>query len=234
MKAQCSCRVAQASFSTASRSPIARHYQLLGVSSTASSTEIKKAYLALAQLEHPDKNPDTEAQARFMRINEAYNILSSKKGRTEYDKEQTHSPLTQWKKALRQASKDHQHEQVRLLWAEMTQSTPALQVDGACFDLLFQSCFDDKSLREHGVGIVQQAMQSKMVTEDVLLQAFNKLLYFCERQIEQNRSAPEDIQFIMDVISELEAAPVTPDMETYDMLDRTFAFAPHQVSTSAN
>ena len=68
-----------------------------------------------------------------------------------------------------------------------------------------------------------------LVLECMLL--FNKLLYFCERQIEQNRSAPEDVQFIMDVIAKLEAAPVTPDMETYDMLDRTFAFAPHQVRT---
>ena len=120
---------------------------------------------------------------------------------------------------------------MRQTWDEMRAASPTLQVDGVVFDILFQSCFDDKQLRQLGLSFVAQAMDSDMVTEDVLLQAFNKLLYFCERQIEQNRSAPEDVQFIMDVIAKLEAAPVTPDMETYDMLDRTFAFAPHQVRT---
>jgi curved DNA-binding protein CbpA len=175
---------------------------------------------------------DPEATARFTEIKEAYNTLSSKKGRATYDKEQSYSLLSQYKKALREQMKDRRHDQVRLTWAEMAAEKPALAVDGICFDILFQSCFDDKTLRQFAIGIVEEAMQANMVSDDVLLQAFNKLLYFCERQIEQNRSAPEDIQFIMDVIAALEAAPVTPDLETYEMLERTFAFAPHTVSTS--
>ena len=59
---RCSCSTLRASsFSTTARS-ISRHYNLLGVKSTASRKEIKIAYLKLAQREHPDKNPGAKRQ----------------------------------------------------------------------------------------------------------------------------------------------------------------------------
>ncbi|MEQ1877715.1 MAG: DnaJ domain-containing protein [Bdellovibrionia bacterium] len=58
-------------------SPLVRGFrELLGVDARASSDEVKKAYRRLAQLYHPDKNPDPEAQAQFLRITEAYESLS--------------------------------------------------------------------------------------------------------------------------------------------------------------
>lgn len=59
-------------------------YQILGLNSSASESEIKKSYYKYAKLYHPDKNPGNEN--KFHQINYAYNILINKKTREEYKK----------------------------------------------------------------------------------------------------------------------------------------------------
>lgn len=51
-------------------------YKILGVSKTASMSEIKKAYKKLALQWHPDKNVDNreEAEAKFREIAAAYEV----------------------------------------------------------------------------------------------------------------------------------------------------------------
>jgi molecular chaperone DnaJ len=62
------------------------HYKTLGVSSTATKDEIKKAYRKLAQQYHPDANKgDAAAEARFKEISEAHAILSNDDKRKDYD-----------------------------------------------------------------------------------------------------------------------------------------------------
>ena len=62
-------------------------YDVLGVTPGATSVEIKKAYYIAAKASHPDKHPgDVEASAKFVKINEAYMILSNDASRSAYDK----------------------------------------------------------------------------------------------------------------------------------------------------
>jgi len=62
------------------------YYEVLGVKKDASQEEIKKAYHRLAKRYHPDRNKgDKAAEQRFKEINEAYQTLSDKKKRAEYD-----------------------------------------------------------------------------------------------------------------------------------------------------
>ncbi|ORY50476.1 hypothetical protein BCR33DRAFT_757328 [Rhizoclosmatium globosum] len=54
-------------------------YDLLGVSKSASSSEIKKAYYAKAKQYHPDTNKDPGAKDKFQELQQAYDILSDDK-----------------------------------------------------------------------------------------------------------------------------------------------------------
>ena len=62
------------------------YYKILGINKQATSQEIKKAYKKLAFKYHPDKNSgNNEAEEKFKKIAEAYEILSDDKKRQNYD-----------------------------------------------------------------------------------------------------------------------------------------------------
>ena len=64
---------------------MANLYDLLGVSKSASDSDIKKAYHKLAKTLHPDVNPDAKAQEKFKAVSKAYEVLSDKSKRARYD-----------------------------------------------------------------------------------------------------------------------------------------------------
>src|SRR6188768_2181288 len=62
------------------------YYETLGVSKTASESEIKSAFRKLARKYHPDVAKDKKvAEEKFKEINEAYEVLSDPEKRKKYD-----------------------------------------------------------------------------------------------------------------------------------------------------
>ena len=61
------------------------YYSILNISDNASSLEIKNQYRKLAKQFHPDRNKDS-SEKKMAEINSAYEVLSDKKLKEEYDK----------------------------------------------------------------------------------------------------------------------------------------------------
>ncbi len=63
------------------------YYEILGVERQASPEEIKKAYRKMAMQYHPDRNPDDkEAEGKFKKAAEAYEVLKDPQKRERYDR----------------------------------------------------------------------------------------------------------------------------------------------------
>ncbi len=73
------------------------HYEILGVPTGASTTEIKSAFRRLAKLFHPDKNPQGKEQ--FAKILMAYEVLVDSSRRRQYDLKLKHGSGSYSKKS---------------------------------------------------------------------------------------------------------------------------------------
>ncbi|QHI97426.1 DnaJ domain-containing protein [Xylophilus rhododendri] len=85
------------------------HYLALGVGSSASLADIKKAYRQQAALHHPDRNPAPDAARRFRAVQEAYDILGDADKREAYDNNRKRNLL------------DDPLETARTIWADYFQ-----------------------------------------------------------------------------------------------------------------
>jgi curved DNA-binding protein CbpA len=63
------------------------YYAILGVSEDANFQEIKKSYRKLAKKYHPDRNKSANAEETIKKINEAFENLSDRRKRKQYDLE---------------------------------------------------------------------------------------------------------------------------------------------------
>ncbi len=88
-------------FSTSNNQDLHSPYEILGVSPSASLTDIKKAYHKLSKIYHPDKNRSNDASEKFKTINNAYNTLK------EYHGE--HSSFSKYKHSNFHGSQQKRH-----------------------------------------------------------------------------------------------------------------------------
>ena len=63
------------------------YYAILGVSQGANFQEIKKSYRKLAKKYHPDRNKSAHAEEIIKKINQAFETLSDRRKRKQYDRE---------------------------------------------------------------------------------------------------------------------------------------------------
>ncbi len=61
------------------------HYVVLGLRSSATLADIKKAFRQQASQHHPDRNASADAPARFRLVQQAYDVLSDPVKRKAYD-----------------------------------------------------------------------------------------------------------------------------------------------------
>jgi curved DNA-binding protein len=79
------------------------YYQILNIPKTASPKDIQKAYRRLAKIYHPDINKNKDAEEKFKKITEAYEVLRNEEARKRYDllgaryqKGEPFSPQGEW------------------------------------------------------------------------------------------------------------------------------------------
>lgn len=82
------------------------YYTALGLRSSATLADIKKAYRQQASLHHPDRNAAADAAARFRLVQEAYDVLSDPVRRKAYDDNRQRNLL------------DNPIETARALWSD--------------------------------------------------------------------------------------------------------------------
>ncbi|MCH8996172.1 MAG: DnaJ domain-containing protein, partial [Thaumarchaeota archaeon] len=62
------------------------YYKILKIPKTATREQIKNQFRLLVKEWHPDRNPDSASKEKMAEINKAYEVLSDKERRKNYDK----------------------------------------------------------------------------------------------------------------------------------------------------
>ena len=94
------------------------YYEILGVSRNASDDEIKKAFRRLAKQYHPDANKEQGAEARFVEINEAYEVLRDPAKRAAYDAQRAEERRRAAARAELRRQQERAKREPEMTWAE--------------------------------------------------------------------------------------------------------------------
>lgn len=107
------------------RRPNYNYYEMLEVSPDCSQKEIRRAFLALSKQYHPDIIGD-KGHDKFVKLQEAYNILSKEETRKQYDmdlKFQMHSPYASYERQVNPFSTSRMYKSHREWEEHMARGT---------------------------------------------------------------------------------------------------------------
>jgi curved DNA-binding protein len=93
------------------------YYAILEVSSSATSSEIKKSYRRLARLHHPDLNQDA-LDTHIKRLNEAYEVLRDPVKRSAYDTQYRETKQRAEVQAAYQRRQEQAKREPEMTWVE--------------------------------------------------------------------------------------------------------------------
>jgi len=93
------------------------YYAILEVSSSATTSEIKKSYRRLARLHHPDLNQDA-LDTHIKRLNEAYEVLRDPLKRTAYDEQREQEQRRTTAQAAYRPRQEQAKREPEMTWAE--------------------------------------------------------------------------------------------------------------------
>gem|GEM_PF-141925 len=114
---------------------VPNHYEVLGVSKTATQSEIKQSFRSLALKYHPDKNKNSEeSRQKFIQIVEAYEVLSDEQSRKDYD----NNPYTTGSKQKWTPPADFEHV---YSYAEIKKKYRQSTVGGGMWDISDSASF---------------------------------------------------------------------------------------------
>ena len=125
---------------------ITDYYSILDVDKTANLETIKKAFRTQIALYHPENNSSPDAKQKFDSLIEAFNVLSNKEKRQEYDvilekiKSDKALVITQKEKETYKDWKKEAKKKSKKSWE--SDLTDVLLLD-LFFDFGFLSLFDD-------------------------------------------------------------------------------------------
>lgn len=69
-----------------SRASATRYYDVLGITPSATHSQIKDSFYRLSKIYHPDVNKSDSAQVTFQELSQAYEVLGNKRNRKLYDR----------------------------------------------------------------------------------------------------------------------------------------------------
>lgn len=134
-------------------------YGILGLSPTATKSDIKEQFYKLSKLYHPDLTKDSEMisvnKRKFTQILEAYHILSDSKLRQEYDIKHGHRQPLKWSRTVpvqNQWNIEKSHN-----WSSKIYSAPA-----ASFDPIFESRWANLAARQKKKSVEEQRKYAEL------------------------------------------------------------------------
>ncbi len=179
------------------------YYNILNISSSATSDEVKKAFRKLALMYHPDKtNGSTGSSERFSEIQEAYAVLSNSKKRSEYH-------YSRYRETARSKPIAETAEDVVTLTYELKKKIVQFDPFRIDRDLVYFELKD--LLRPHNIRLLQEN------PDQTIMVSFTKLILECLTPLDFER-----IKELCHILEELNIGDHPSNQQVKDFLKNSY------------